>query len=26
LTEFGVDSRIEEEDYLQSVAALRKAW
>jgi predicted HTH domain antitoxin len=26
LTEFGVDSRIEEEDYLQGVAALRKAW
>jgi predicted HTH domain antitoxin len=26
LTEFAVDSRIEEEDYLQGVAALRKAW
>jgi predicted HTH domain antitoxin len=26
LAEFGVDSRIEEEDYLQGVAALRKAW
>ena len=26
LAEFGVDSRIEEEDYPQSVAALRKAW
>jgi len=26
LTEFGVDSRIEEEDYLRGVAALRKAW
>ena len=26
LTEFGVDSRIEEEDYLQGLAALRKAW
>jgi predicted HTH domain antitoxin len=26
LAEFRVDSRIEEEDYLQGVAALRKAW
>jgi predicted HTH domain antitoxin len=26
LTEFGVESRIEEEDYLQGLAALRKAW
>ncbi len=26
LAEFGVNSRIEEEDYLQGVAALRKAW
>jgi hypothetical protein len=26
LAEFGVVSRIEEEDYLQGVAALRKAW
>ena len=26
LAEFGVDSRIEEEDYLQGVAAIRKAW
>ena len=26
LTEFGVDGRIEDEDYLQGLAALRKAW
>ncbi len=26
LAEFGVDSRIEQEDYLQGIAALRKAW
>src|SRR5436853_7277525 len=26
LTEFGVESRLEKEDYLKSVAALRKAW
>jgi predicted HTH domain antitoxin len=26
LTEFGVESRIEDEDYLQGLAALRKAW
>lgn len=26
LTEFGVESRIEQEDYLQGLAALRKAW
>jgi len=26
LTEFGVESRIEEEDYLQGLSALRKAW
>jgi hypothetical protein len=26
LTEFGVDSRIEDEDYLQGLAVLRKAW
>jgi predicted HTH domain antitoxin len=26
LTEFGVKSRIEDEDYLQGLAALRKAW
>lgn len=26
LTEFGVESRIENEDYLQGLAALRKAW
>lgn len=26
LTEFGVESRIEEDDYLQGLAALRKAW
>jgi predicted HTH domain antitoxin len=26
LTEFGVESRIEEEDYLQGLAALRKSW
>jgi hypothetical protein len=26
LTEFGVESRIEDEDYLQGLGALRKAW
>ena len=26
LTEFGVESRIEERDYLQGLASLRKAW
>jgi predicted HTH domain antitoxin len=26
LTEFGVQSRIENEDYLQGLAAIRKAW
>jgi predicted HTH domain antitoxin len=26
LTEFGVESRIEDEDYLQGHAALRKSW
>jgi predicted HTH domain antitoxin len=26
LSEFGVQSRIEDEDYLQGVAAIRKAW
>jgi predicted HTH domain antitoxin len=26
LAEFGVESRIEEEDYLQGLAAIRKAW
>ncbi|HEY4904277.1 MAG TPA: UPF0175 family protein [Candidatus Sulfotelmatobacter sp.] len=26
LAEFGVESRIEEDDYLQGVAAIRKAW
>ena len=26
LTEFRVESRIEDEDYLQGLAALRKAW
>jgi predicted HTH domain antitoxin len=26
LAEFGVESRIEDDDYLQSLAALRKAW
>src|SRR3989440_9689872 len=26
LTEFGVESRIEDDDYLQGLAALRKAW
>jgi len=26
LTEFGVESRIEDEDYLQGLAGLRKAW
>jgi predicted HTH domain antitoxin len=26
LTEFGVESRIEEDDYLQGLAAIRKAW
>ena len=26
LTEFGVESRIEDEDYLQGLAAIRKAW
>jgi predicted HTH domain antitoxin len=26
LTEFGVESRIEHEDYLQGLSALRKAW
>jgi predicted HTH domain antitoxin len=26
LTEFGVESRIEEDDYLQGLTALRKAW
>jgi predicted HTH domain antitoxin len=26
LTEFGVKSRIEDEDYLQGLSALRKAW
>src|ERR1700730_17110646 len=26
LTEFGVQSRIEDEDYLQGLAAIRKAW
>ena len=26
LYEFGVQSRIEDEDYLQGLAAIRKAW
>jgi predicted HTH domain antitoxin len=26
LTEFGVQSRIEDEDYLQGLASIRKAW
>ncbi|MBV9183913.1 MAG: UPF0175 family protein [Acidobacteria bacterium] len=26
LTEFGVESRIEEEDYLRGLEGLRKAW
>jgi predicted HTH domain antitoxin len=26
LTEFGVQSRIEDKDYLQGLAAIRKAW
>jgi|SRR5271156_476749 hypothetical protein len=26
LTEFGVGSRVEDEDYLQGLAVLRKAW
>jgi hypothetical protein len=26
LTEFGVESRIEHDDYLQGLAALRKTW
>ena len=26
LTEFGVQSRIEDEDYLQALAVIRKAW
>jgi predicted HTH domain antitoxin len=26
LTEFGVQSRIDDEDYLQGLAAIRKAW
>ncbi len=26
LTEFGVESRIDHEDYLEGIAALRKAW
>jgi predicted HTH domain antitoxin len=26
LTEFGVESRIEDEDYLKGLAVLRKAW
>ena len=26
LTEFGVQSRVEDEDYLQGLAAIRKAW
>jgi predicted HTH domain antitoxin len=26
LTEFGVESRIEDDDYLQGLAAIRKAW
>ena len=26
LTEFGVQSRIEDEDYLQGLAAIRKVW
>jgi predicted HTH domain antitoxin len=26
LTEFGVESRVEDDDYLQGLAALRKAW
>jgi predicted HTH domain antitoxin len=26
LAEFGVESRIEENDYLQGLAAIRKAW
>jgi len=26
LTEYGVESRVEQEDYLQGLAALRKAW
>jgi predicted HTH domain antitoxin len=26
LAEFGVESRIEEDDYLQGLAAIRKAW
>jgi predicted HTH domain antitoxin len=26
LTEFGVQSRIEDEDYLQGLAAIQKAW
>ena len=26
LTEFGIESRIEDEDYLKGLAAIRKAW
>jgi predicted HTH domain antitoxin len=26
LSEFGVESRVEEQDYVQGLAALRKAW
>jgi hypothetical protein len=26
LTEFGVQSRIEDEDYIEGLAAIRKAW
>jgi predicted HTH domain antitoxin len=26
LTEFGVESRIEDDDYLQGLGAIRKAW
>jgi predicted HTH domain antitoxin len=26
LTEFGVEGRIEDDDYLQGLAAIRKAW
>jgi predicted HTH domain antitoxin len=26
LAEFGMESRIEEDDYLQGLAAIRKAW
>jgi len=26
LTEFGVENRVEDDDYLEGLAALRKAW